>query len=239
MKVLIVDDHPLVRDAVALLLSTLKDDFVSFTAGTCDEAFAVLDRESDISLVLMDLNLPGVSGTDGIRALRTKYPELPIVALSGTEDPSLVIDTIKSGAMGFIPKTYSGDRLVGALQFILVHGGVFLPAELFLQGGDTTSPATLTKSSESQQSPDRVMPAQLGLTERQAAVLHLILQGKSNKAIARQLKIEDTTVRTHVTAVLRALNVTTRTEAVIAAHRIKLVFPDASCAAPLAQANSC
>lgn len=228
MKVLIVDDHALVRDAVSLLLSTLEQKFVPLTAATCEEAFALLDREKDIGLVLMDLNLPGMSGTDGIHIMRTKYPDLPIVALSGTEDRALIIDSIRRGAMGFIPKTYSGERLIGTLRYILVHKGIFLPAELFLDATSTLNHTALPAlSPASSPRTEQVTPKDLGLTERQAAVLYLVLQGKSNKAIARELKIACTTVRTHVTAVLRALNVTTRTEAVIVANRMKLVFPNA------------
>jgi DNA-binding NarL/FixJ family response regulator len=229
VKVLIVDDHALVRDAVSLLLSTLEQQFVPLTAATCEEAFAVLDDEKDIGLVLMDLNLPGMSGTDGIDIMRTKYPDLPIVALSGTEDRSLILDSIRRGAMGFIPKTYSGERLIDTLRYILVHKGIFLPAELFLEASSTLRPSALSElPPASSPRAGQVTPADLGLTARQAAVLYLVLQGKTNKAIARELNIEGTTVRTHVTAVLRALNVTTRTEAVIVANRMKLVFPEAS-----------
>jgi DNA-binding NarL/FixJ family response regulator len=126
--------------------------------------------------------------------------------------------------MGFIPKSYSGERLFGALQYILVYKGTFLPPEIFLDSSSALA-ASNPPQSQANLSKQRTEPRSLGLTDRQAAVLQLVLQGKANKVIARQLGIEDTTVRAHVTAVLRALNVTTRTEAVVAAHKLGLVFP--------------
>ncbi len=226
MKVLVVDDHALVRDGLMLLLPKLNPKFVPIAAGSCEEAFSLLERNrSEVERVLMDLGLPGMSGAEGIAAMRAKYPEIPIVALSGTQDRQTIIDAVRNGAMGFVPKSYSGDQLFGALQFILVHKGTFLPAELLLDAG--TAPARAGSAAVGKPAAEKTTsPKSLGLTERQAAVLHLVLQGKPNKAIARQLKIEDTTVRSHVTAVLRALNATTRTEAVIAAHKMRLVFED-------------
>lgn len=226
MNVLVVDDHTLVRDGLMLLLPKLDPKFTPIGAGSCEEAFALLERSrADIELILMDLGLPGMSGTEGIATMRSKYPEIPIVVLSGTQDRQTIIEAIKNGAMGFVPKSYSGDQLFGALQFILVHKGTFLPAELLLDGGTASARASPMAAGKSGLE-KAISPKSLGLTERQAAVLHLVLQGKPNKAIARQLKIEDTTVRSHVTAVLRALNATTRTEAVIAAHKMRLVFDD-------------
>ena len=221
MKVLLVDDHALVREGLALLLPKLDPAFVPVGAASCEEAIALLARDPEIGLILMDLSLPGMSGADGIQAIRSKYPDMPIVALSGTDDRQTILQSIKSGAMGFIPKSYTTDRLFGALQYILIHKGTFLPAEMLLYESEEARPvATATDV----RTAGTVDPRSLGLTPRQADVLYLVLQGKSNKAIARALHIEDTTVRTHVTAVLRALNVTTRTSAVIAAHRMRLVF---------------
>ena len=228
MKVLVIDDHALVRDGLMLLLPKLDPAFSPVGAGSCEEAFALLERSGcDVELVLMDLGLPGMSGADGIAAMRAKYPELPIVALSGSQNRQIIVEAVRNGAMGFVPKSYSGDQLFGALRFILVHKGTFLPAELLLDGGAGPAEASADRVGRPPAG-TTTDPRSLGLTERQAAVLHLVLQGKPNKAIARQLRIEETTVRSHVTAVLRALNVTTRTEAVIAAHRMRLVFDGTS-----------
>ena len=178
----------------------------------------------------MDLGLPGMSGTDGIVVMRSNYPEIPIIALSGTQDRATILASIRSGAMGFIQKTYSGERLFGALQYVLVYKGTFLPAELLLEGSDQALPFNCGSPVGIRHAvvDGSISPRSIGLTERQSDVLYLVLKGKPNKIIARELHIEDTTVRTHVSAVLRALNVTTRTEAVIAAHKLKLVFAETS-----------
>lgn len=106
MNVLVVDDHALMRDGLMLLLPTLDRKFAPIGAASCDEAFAVLERNrADIELILMDLGLPGMSGTDGIATMRSKYPEIPIVVLSGTQDRQTIVEAIQNGAMGFIPKS--------------------------------------------------------------------------------------------------------------------------------------
>lgn len=224
MKVLIVDDHALIREGMELLLPRLDSSFAPIVAGSCSQALSLLRGQSDIELVLLDLELPDAAGAEGVAAIRREFPDVSIVALSGQQDRDVVLAAIKHGAMGFVPKSYTSDQLFGALQYILLHRGTFLPAELFVNEAKAFSPAAEAKTVEANKLP-RIEPRSLGLTDRQADVLYLVLQGKPNKSIARQLGIEDTTVRSHVTAVLRALNVTTRTEAVIAAHKIGLVFP--------------
>lgn len=218
MKVLIVDDHALIRDGLFQLLPRLQPGIKTVGAATCEEALVILSAQKDVGLILMDLGLPGLSGNEAIRSVRDSFPEIPIVALSGTQDRDAVLSAIKSGAMGFIPKTYTWERMSGALQFILLHKGIFLPAELML--GSAEPAGRISKTDRTK----RVDPRSLGLTDRQVTVLQHVLLGKPNKAIARDLGIELATVRTHVTAVLRSLNVTTRTEAVIKAHQLGLVF---------------
>jgi DNA-binding NarL/FixJ family response regulator/class 3 adenylate cyclase len=219
MKVLVVDDHALIRDGLFQLLPKLQAGLTTVGAATCEEALAILSAQEDVGLILMDLGLPGLSGNEAIKTVRERFPEIPVVALSGSQDRDAVLSAIKSGAMGFIPKTYTWERMSGALQFILLHKGIFLPAELMLGSTEPTEMGTTKTDSKK-----RVDPRSLGLTDRQAAVLQQVLLGKPNKAIARDLGIELATVRTHVTAVLRSLNVTTRTEAVIKAHQLGLVF---------------
>lgn len=227
MRVLVVDDHALVRDGLRLLLPALDPQCSAIGVGSCEEAFALLQTDrSAFELVLLDLGLPGLCGSDGIAAMRARFPDLPVVVLSGDEDPSTVIHAIRSGAVGYIPKSYSGDRLLGALRFILVNKGVYLPAELLVDAVRPVFDRPADQGADSLGTGGTTSPRDLGLTPRQAAVLRLVLQGKSNKAIARALSIEDTTVRSHVTAVLRSLNAATRTEAVVAAHRLGLSFPE-------------
>ena len=220
MHVLIVDDHTLFRDGVALLLQRALDGVVVSAVASCADAFRVLRETKAVDLVLMDLGLPDVSGAEGLRMLREHYPDLPVVVLSAANDSATVRRAIKDGAMGFIPKSHSADLLVGALQFILVHRGVYLPPDILLDAAEQPSAPALPSDGRA------VSAADLGLTPRQGDVLRQLLEGKSNKAIARALGIEESTVKVHVNAVLRALKVTTRTAAVIAAGRMKLTFDD-------------
>jgi len=219
MKVLVVDDHALIREGVAQMLKRLGDSIEVLQAGSCEDAFTCIEACPEVGLVLMDLHLPGMQGDEGLGVLRSRYPELPVVVVSGSRDRETVLRTIRLGAMGFIPKTHSSDLLLGALEFVLLHRGIYLPPDVFLQD-DTLPP----RSNSPQSGSKLTRPQDLGLTVRQAEVLYLVLQGKSNKLICRELDLSEGTVKTHLTAVLRALNVTTRTEAVVAANRLRLVF---------------
>ena len=247
MKVLVVDDHALVCDGLAALLPALDPDLDIVAAGSCEAALALSEAEhAAVRLVLLDLGLPGASGIEAVVAMRAAFLDVPIVVLTGNEDRDAVLGAIRAGAAGFVPKSYSGDRLLGALRFVLRHKGVFVPAELLIDAGQADAPCAAGPAQDRQPA-DRTEPSddtqragatdraedtdgrvvrasmrQLGLSPRQAAVLALVMQGRSNKAIARELAIEDATVRSHVTVVLRALNAATRTQAVVAAHRLGL-----------------
>lgn len=216
MKVLIVDDHALFGDGLAVLLEKLDPEIEIHSVRDCQSALAFLAQQL-ADLVLLDLGLPDMPGVDVLTLLRQQYPDVPVVILSGTQDRGIVLQAIKSGAMGFVPKTHSADLLLGALRFILLHKGIYLPPELIFEREH--EPTSLARAKITR-------PADLGLTARQADVLYLVLQGKSNKAIARNLGIEENTVRAHLSPVLRSLNVTTRAEAIVAAHKIQLVFSE-------------
>jgi DNA-binding NarL/FixJ family response regulator len=221
MKLLLVDDHALFREGVALLLSSLDPDVVILEAGSYEGAIDLLARHADVDIVLMDLQLPGTSGLDAIRMLRMTHPDLPVVAVSSTEEKRAVLETLDAGAMGFVPKSSTSAVLKGALTLIMSKG-IYLPPSVFLadMGGRWDDDGAANHSR-----PRSATPEKLGLTPRQADVLLRILQGKSAKLISRELGLSSSTVKVHTTAVLRALNVTTRTQAVIAASKIGLRFP--------------
>lgn len=226
MKLLLVDDHVLFREGVALLLRSLEPNVEIVEAGSCEAALERMqqEKEQEVDIVLMDLQLPGMSGLDAIRALRDRYPKLPIVAVSSSEDKKTVLETLDAGAMGFVPKTSTSGVLRGALQLIMSKG-IYLPPSVFLAdaGGRWESGAEDLANPSHDRS---VTPDKLGLTPRQAAVLLCILQGKSAKLIGKELGLSASTVKVHTSAVLRSLNVTTRTQAVIAAGKIGLRFPE-------------
>jgi DNA-binding NarL/FixJ family response regulator len=234
MKILLVDDHVLFREGIALLLRSLVADDSLYQAGTCEEAMRLVTRDPTIELVLMDINLPGTSGINAISMIRAQFPHIPLVGLSSSDDKQTILDAIDAGAMGFIPKSSSSGVLFAALQLVLSNG-IYLPPEAFLR--DRTA-ATRTLSPAMADKPgnlDHPKPEDLGLTQRQSEVLFLILQGKSAKAICRDLSLSSSTVKVHTSAALRALNVTTRTQAVIAAGRLGLRFD--GCVHPRAHSN--
>lgn len=232
MNVLLIDDHALFREGVALLLRPLVAELQVWEAGSLEEGLALLEQRGAPELVLMDLALPGRSGLEGIPLLRQRWPDTPVVALSSSDDKATVLQALDAGAMGFIPKTSSSALLVGALKLIMAKG-IYLPPSVFLGGRGVGEPEP---EPEPRPTAERVAagaataaqpgrrPEELGLSSRQAEVLYLILQGKPAKVIARELNLSASTVKAHTSAVLRTLNVTTRTQAVVAAGKLGLRF---------------
>jgi len=230
MKVLLVDDHALFREGVALLLRPLVSEPLEISeAGSCEQALALLAAQAQagevppMDLILMDLGLPGMSGLDGIVLLRERYPDVPVVALSSNDDKQSVMRALDAGAMGFIPKSSSSPILIQALRLVMAKG-IYLPPSVFMGGRDLAVPAN-SSMAPGPAAAERAKTAQdLGLSPRQVQVLHLLLQGKSAKLICRELDLSASTVKAHTSSVLRALNVTTRTQAVLAASRLGLRF---------------
>lgn len=208
MKILLVDDHPLFIEGIRTVLQRLNDDVVIQAAGSCEEAIELTADDDDVDLLLLDLNLPGVSGLDGLLQLRPQLPATPIVLLSASEDRNKVLRAIELGAKGYIPKSSSPDIIITALQLVL-SGGVYLPMAVL----DTVNSSQLKTCNADGQT----------LTPRQVEVLSLVAEGLSNKAIANRLSMAENTVRVHISAILRFLDVTNRTEAGVAASRMGLL----------------
>ena len=214
MNVLLVDDHALFREGLKFLLRELDSSLVVDEAGDCA---AALERASarGYDLVLLDLNLPGLRGMDALAALRNAVPGAPTVVLSGEDNPQLVREAIKAGAMGFIPKSSTREVLIQALRLVFA-GGVYLPPAAL----DTHTVAAPLPA------PGGESPAaRLGLTPRQMDVLRCVIQGKPNKSIARELDISEGTVKAHLSAVMQSLGARNRTEAVYAAAKLGLRLP--------------
>jgi DNA-binding NarL/FixJ family response regulator len=198
MKILVVDDHPLILDALTQLLPQLAPDIVVRAAAHAGEAIAILDDEPDVSLVLLDLALPGTRGLDLLADFMLDYPGGPVVVLSATHDDATVNAALAAGARGFIAKTASARGLLEALRQVL-EGCVWRAADApAMPDGDGA----------------RVSHGTLGLTARQGDVLKLLVQGKPNKLICRDLRLSEGTVKVHVSAILKALHVHSRTQAV-------------------------
>jgi DNA-binding NarL/FixJ family response regulator len=231
LKILVVDDHPLIRAAVRNVLTQLETDVAVHEAQNCPAALALVDAHPDFTLVLLDLHLPGMGGLDALSILRERYPEIPVVVLSAADDRDSVLQALDRGAMGFIPKSSSNDVMVNALRLVLA-GGIYLPPEVLaassVGAAHAASPPAFPTARPT------TAPADLGLTERQAQVLALMVQGKPNKLICRELGLAESTVKIHITAILKALKVTNRTQAVIAAGRLGLKLDGVKSGARLA-----
>lgn len=211
MKILVVDDHTLIREALRGVLQELKPEAGVIDATSCREALQLAQANAgELDLVLFDLGLPDGDGFDTLSELRDLYPAVAIVVLSASKDRDSVTKALDLGALGFIPKSASRAVMVSALQLVFA-GGIYVPPEILQRSQEATKSASMSAPVSAPMS-----PSELGLTERQIDVLALMMQGKSNKAVCRELDLAEATVKNHVTAILRALKVTNRTEAVIA-----------------------
>jgi len=217
LKALIVDDHPLIRDAVSNVLRGLDPAAEIAVAGDCDCALDIAGQGAEPDLVLLDLNLPGLSGIPALKLWRSRFPAVPIVVLSALDDQQTVIAAITAGAAGYIPKSSSNEVMRHALHLVL-SGGKYLPPELLGRSGTLASTRTQRRAMDT--------ATTLGLTERQMAVLRLIAKGASNKVICRELGLAERTVKAHLTAVMRSLNVSSRTQAAVEAVRLGLAESD-------------
>jgi DNA-binding NarL/FixJ family response regulator len=203
MKILIADDHPLFRAGIRHVLLQLADTVEIEEADDHDAAMVQLAKHDDIALVLLDLLMPGVQGLTSLDVITKKFPALPIVIMSASEDRTEMQRSLDGGALGFIQKSATAAVMLHALRLVLA-GGVYVPPAL-VQGITTNEPIAPSKHDD--------------LTPRQSAVLSRVIEGKSNKAIATELGLTEATVKAHVTAVFKALRVSNRMQAAIAAGK--------------------
>ena len=217
MKILVVDDHALIREALHGVLKRLTRDAVILEASNCAQTMEAVASHPDISLILLDLNLPDRDGFSMLAELRERNPAVSVVVLSATQDRATVIKALDLGAMGYIPKSARNEVMLSALQLVFA-GGIYIPPEALAR--EHLSPPRASGVGRA-----IVSPADLGLTDRQLDVLALMMQGKNNKSICRMLNLAEPTVKNHVTAILKALKVTNRTEAVIAVNEMGWKLP--------------
>lgn len=215
---LVLDDHPVIHTILVQLLAELEPGARITLAHRLEQALTTLRQHPGPDLALVDLHLADGHGPDVIAQLRRARPDCPVAVFSASTDSPTILRCLEAGAVGYIPKTHTGDAIMGALRLI-TSGCPYLPAQVLATRED---PRGLSRS----RTPGRTDPSHLGLTTRQIEVLRLILRGLPNKLICRQLRLAEGTVKVHVSAVLRALGVTNRTQAVIAASRLGLEVPD-------------
>jgi DNA-binding NarL/FixJ family response regulator len=204
MKLLLADDHQMVRLGIKAALAPLGAEVGYVEAESAEGALAAADAHPDLDLVLIDINMPGMGGLEGVRRLRSAHPSLPVIACSAAEDGALVKALLQLGVSGFIPKSDTTRVMLQAVQLVLA-GGTYVPPRLMADPVPAPGAATGKLAA---------------LSPRQRDVLRLLAEGRPNKLIARELDISEATVKVHLLAVYRALGARNRTEAVVIAQRL-------------------
>lgn len=204
---IIVDDHPLFRDALKLTLQQHFNDMRISEGGSLEDLTVMMDMSGGVDLVLLDLSMPGVRGFSGLLYLRARSPDVPVLVVSGNENPAVMRRCIEYGASGFIPKSLDVKRIREAVQAVL-DGQIWAPPGI--------------DQSEGLNNTVRDFSAKLAsLTPQQVRVLMMLGEGLLNKQIAFQLGVSEATVKAHVSAILNKLEVDSRTQAVIAVNKIE------------------
>ena len=204
MKILIVDDHGLVREGLHAILGRSDLSAQCLEAWDSASLWNILSQHADIDLVLLDIQLPGVSGLSLLDDLTRQHPALPVIMLSADHDAGIVHRALEQGARGFLPKSSLNQVLVSAIRLVAA-GGVYVPPEALQKAAIRTAPAEPAAA---------ITVESLGFTVRQTDVFMLLLQGMSNKQICRELDLAEPTVKIHVRGILRTLGVSSRAEVI-------------------------
>ena len=207
-QVLIIDDHPLFREALSAAVSLAYPTARSKEVSNVDEAIQVLESDRDFDIALLDLNIPGVHGFEGLLRLRTLHPRLPVLVVSGLENEQIIDEAITYGAAGFLPKSLGREVLATAVDAVMA-GDVYMPEGL-APGSNTVDGAAKAD----------IIEGLLSLTPQQLRVLFMLREGLLNKQIAYELDVGATTVKKHVSEILRKLQVHSRTQAVIEVSKL-------------------
>jgi DNA-binding NarL/FixJ family response regulator len=202
----IADDHPLFRDALRQAVATVVASAKINEAGSFEELTALLERETDVDLILLDLSMPGISGFSGLIYLRAQFPAIPVVIVSASDDAETIRRSMDFGASGFIPKRFGVETLRDAIGKVM-NGDVWVPADVDISAAADPDMTRLR---------DRLVT----LTPQQVRVLMMLSEGLLNKQIAYELGVSEATIKAHVSAILQKLGVESRTQAVIAAAKI-------------------
>ncbi|MCC6075875.1 response regulator [Pseudomonas sp. GCM10022188] len=211
-KILIADDHPLFREAIHNVIADGFPDSEVMETSDLDSALSLTQEHDDLDLILLDLNMPGMHGLNGLITLRNEAPTIPVVIVSAEEDKQIVLQAITYGAVGFITKSSPRAQMTEAIEQIL-NGNVYLPSDIIRASKQTPRRA----SHEESGIPPELLQA---LTRKQLLVLERMTKGESNKQIAYNLDIAETTVKAHVSAILRKLGVHNRVQAILSAGDI-------------------
>ncbi|MCP4430506.1 MAG: response regulator transcription factor [Gammaproteobacteria bacterium] len=211
-KILIADDHPLFRDAIKSVIDEKFPGSTILETSNFNDSIQLAEENPDIDLVLLDLNMPGMEGLTGIVRMRNNHPEIPLGIISAEEDKSVVLQTVGYGAVGFITKSTPRENIAMAISQIL-DGQVYLPADIIRS-------SSAQQSGSAHKSDEDALKNIAYLTRKQLQVFERLAKGKSNKQIAYEMNIAETTVKAHVSAILHKLNVKNRIQAVLCASNI-------------------
>jgi two-component system nitrate/nitrite response regulator NarL len=212
MKLLVIDDHPVLRGGLSALLLQIEKDVVVLQAADAQEGLALVAQHADLDIVILDIVMPGIDGFQAIAEFGRVRPELPVVVLSSSESPKDARQALTLGALGYVPKSASQHTLLAAVRLVM-NGDLYLPPLLL---GDT-------ETARQTNFPAREGMGKPVLTERQVAVLRLVGEGRSNKAISFELGLSEKTIKSHITAIFKILNVVNRTHAVTAGRENGLI----------------
>lgn len=205
-NILIADDHPLFREAICNVIRSGFPGCTILETADLDSTLLLAAEHDNLDLILLDLNMPGMSGLNGLMSLRNEAPTIPVVIVSAEQDKHIVLQAITYGAVGFITKSTPREQMTAAIEQVL-NGHVYLPAEIIR----SEQPNTRRTPREATISPELLQ----ALTRKQLQVLERMAKGESNKQIAYNLDIAETTVKAHVSAILRKLNVHNRVQAIL------------------------
>lgn len=211
MKILIADDHALFREGLRHVLDDLAHPLIVLEAADCQQAMQHAMQHPDLDLVLLDLHMPGEDGFTALAFFVSRFPATPVVILSASDQYSDMQRALDLGAMGFIPKDTSGSVMLIALNLVL-SGVVYIPASM-IKNEHSPIPAEGQKNTS-------------GLTPRQLEVLALLVEGSTNKEIAQHLSLAEATIKMHVTAILKSLDVNNRIRAALAVEKAGISLPD-------------
>lgn len=200
MRIIIADDHVMVREGLRPFLERLEPNVSVDEAGSLPEVFELLKAGDPVDLLVLDLRMPGMDGLEGLRRVRSEYPQVRTVILSSMVDRDQMLETISLGAAGYIPKHLSGAAMISALRLVL-SGERFLPSMLLAPDSNAEQPAAASGSGPTK------------LTPREREVLTLLREGLPNKVIANRLSLSEVTVKSHLFSIFRKLGVQNRVQA--------------------------
>ncbi|MES2196152.1 MAG: response regulator transcription factor [Pseudomonadota bacterium] len=212
MKLLIVDDHPVLRDGLAALLQHAGPDTTVLQARDAGEGLAIADSCGDLDVIILDLEMPGMKGVEALSEFGRKRPDVPVIVLSSSEDPGDVRKSLAAGALGYVPKSASQQVLLSAIRLVL-NGDLYIPPLILDENPTAAGQRIRTAGSEG--APQ--------LTQRQIEILRLLSEGMPNKTIAAALNLSVKTVKVHITAIFKALNVANRTQAAVAGRKARII----------------